>query len=94
MPVAQDDVLMPGDAGVGFLDVGCGTPGTHLSKFSSQTMQSWATAFYTRLKTHRERAAKQIGYESPEHTICTRSLYVAHCITQLHLYSQLKRLEE
>ena len=52
----QDDLLMPEDAGVGFLDVGCGTPGTHLSKFTSQTMQSWSGAFYERLALHRDRA--------------------------------------
>lgn len=55
---------MPEEAGVGFLDVGCGFPGTHLHKFSSETMQGWGSGFYIRLAAHLERANKDIGYES------------------------------
>ncbi|KAK9903322.1 hypothetical protein WJX75_002770 [Coccomyxa subellipsoidea] len=57
----QDDERMVTEAGVGFLDVGCGHPGTLLSEFSSQTFQSWAPAFYARLEAHMERAAKNAG---------------------------------
>lgn len=44
-------------SGVGFLDVGCGVPGTHLSKFSSSAMQGWSTGFYQRLSDHMQRAS-------------------------------------
>ena len=52
---------MPEEAGVGFLDVGCGFPGTHLHKFSSETMQGWGSGFYIRLAAHLDRANSHIG---------------------------------
>jgi len=58
---AQDDYRLPADAGVGFLDVGCGVPGTHLSKFSSSAMQGWSTGFYQRMADHMHRASSAIG---------------------------------
>ena len=59
--VAQDDWRMPGEAGVAFLDVGFGHPGTHLSAFSSQTFQAWVPGFYARLAAHMQRAAASVG---------------------------------
>ena len=58
---AQDDWRMPGEAGVAFLDVGFGHPGTHLAAFSSQTFQAWVPAFYARLAAHMQRAGASIG---------------------------------
>jgi len=52
-------------SGVGFLDVGCGVPGTHLSKFSSSAMQGWSTGFYQRMADHMHRASSAIGYGLP-----------------------------
>lgn len=51
---------MPAEAGVGFLDVGCGFPGTQLSEFSSDTMQAWAPAFFARLQGHMQRASSSL----------------------------------
>lgn len=61
-PYPQDDYKMPDEAGVGFLDVGCGVPGTHLSKFSSETMQGWGSGFFIRLAAHMQRASQSIGF--------------------------------
>jgi hypothetical protein len=47
-------------SGVGFLDVGCGVPGTQLSKFSSSAMQGWSTGFYQRLSDHMQRASSSL----------------------------------
>ena len=58
----QDDDLMVSLAGVGFLDVGTGTPGTKLSDFSSQTFEAWAPVFYQRLRDHADRATTSCGY--------------------------------
>ena len=52
---------MPGEAGVAFLDVGFGHPGTHLAAFSSATFQAWVPAFYARLAAHMRRAAARVG---------------------------------
>lgn len=58
---AQDDWRMPGEAGVAFLDVGFGHPGTHLAAFSSQTFQAWVPEFYARLAAHMHRAGASVG---------------------------------
>ncbi|EFJ51932.1 hypothetical protein VOLCADRAFT_116135 [Volvox carteri f. nagariensis] len=58
---AQDDDRLPGAVGVGFLDVGCGHPGTDSSSFKSEVFLSWSRAFYTRLRDHMARAAASIG---------------------------------
>lgn len=52
---------MPGEAGVAFLDVGFGHPGTHLAAFSSQTFQAWVPKFYARLAAHMQRAGASVG---------------------------------
>ncbi|KAG2442614.1 hypothetical protein HXX76_002699 [Chlamydomonas incerta] len=57
----QDDGLMPAAAGVGFLDVGCGVPGTDSSQFKSEVFEGWSRAFYDRLRAHMRRAAASIG---------------------------------
>ncbi|GLI69099.1 hypothetical protein VaNZ11_013645 [Volvox africanus] len=58
---AEDDDRLPAAAGVGFLDVGCGHPGTDSSSFSSEVFKSWSQAFYARLKAHMGRASASIG---------------------------------
>ncbi|GIL42815.1 hypothetical protein Vafri_192 [Volvox africanus] len=58
---AEDDDRLPAAAGVGFLDVGCGHPGTDSSSFSSEVFKSWSQAFYARLKGHMDRASASIG---------------------------------
>lgn len=58
---AQDDGLMPEFAEVGFVDVGCGVPGTDSSQFSSATIQGWAAGFYQRIAEQMQRAAQSIG---------------------------------
>lgn len=85
----QDDILMP-EEGVGFLDLGCGNPGTHLSKFSSQTMQSWTNVFYSHLKDHKERAARHIGY-SPSCSNKTHTVHAFGNAIQIHDALQLRR---
>eukprot|EP00198_Chlamydomonas_reinhardtii_P014066 XP_001703403.1 predicted protein [Chlamydomonas reinhardtii] len=57
----QDDGLMPAVAGVGFLDVGCGVPGTDSSRFKSEVFEGWSRGFYSRLRAHMRRAATSIG---------------------------------
>ncbi|KAK9833304.1 hypothetical protein WJX81_004791 [Elliptochloris bilobata] len=56
-----DDWRMPREAGVAFLDVGFGHPGTHLAAFSSQTFQSWVPAFYARLAAHMQRSGASVA---------------------------------
>lgn len=48
---------MPDDAGVGFVDVGTGTPGTDSRQFTSATFVDWATVFYQRLASQMQRAS-------------------------------------
>lgn len=62
--VLQDDDLMLPQAGVGFVDVGTGHPGTHSHKFKSATFVTWSSVFYKRLTDHMERASASIGYSS------------------------------
>ena len=52
---------MPEEAGVGFVDVGCGVPGTQLAGFSSEAIQAWAPRFYERLAAHTQRASDSLG---------------------------------
>ena len=52
---------MPGDAGVGFTDVGFGIPGTHQAKFSPEVMEAWAPNFYSILRSHVQAACASIG---------------------------------
>jgi len=54
-PAADD--LLPLTAGVGFLDVGTGFPGTHSSAFSSRDFARWRPLFYARLRAHVARAS-------------------------------------
>ena len=49
------------EAGVGFVDVGCGFPGTQLCEISSETLQGWAPGVYDRLASHTQRASASIG---------------------------------
>ncbi|GLC44399.1 uracil DNA N-glycosylase Thp1 [Pleodorina starrii] len=58
---AEDDDRLPGEAGVGFLDVGCGHPGTDSSSFKSHVFEAWSRAFYARLRAHMTRASASIG---------------------------------
>ena len=65
----QDDDLMLPRAGIGFVDVGTGSPGTHSQKFSSATFVAWAPIFYGRLTAHMQRASASIGYHHPHHIV-------------------------
>ncbi|GIL73170.1 hypothetical protein Vretimale_4762 [Volvox reticuliferus] len=58
---AEDDDRLPAAAGVGFLDVGCGHPGTDSASFSSEVFKSWSQVFYAQLKAHMGRASASIG---------------------------------
>jgi hypothetical protein len=58
----QDDRLMPAQAGVGFLDVGCGFPGTYQNEFTSADFERWSSPFYKRLTDHVARACASVGY--------------------------------
>jgi TDG/mug DNA glycosylase family protein len=58
---AQDDHKMPGLAGVGFTDVGSGTPGTDSSEFSSLHFAAWRPVFFERLAAHAKRASQAAG---------------------------------
>lgn len=53
----EADDRLPEEAGIGFVDVGCGHPGTESAKFTSQDFEAWAGGFYRRL----ERAAAEAG---------------------------------
>lgn len=52
---------MPGEAGVGFIDVGIGNPGTELASFSAKVLQGWVHNFYRHLLEHCQRAATSVG---------------------------------
>lgn len=52
---------MPEAAGVGFVDVGTGTPGTDSRQFTSATFVDWASVFYQRLVDQMQRASSSIG---------------------------------
>lgn len=56
----QADDGMPSAVGVGFCDVGCGTPGTDSSQFSSADFEAWSGAFYERLRAHCARASRAV----------------------------------
>ena len=53
----EADDRLPEEAGIGFVDVGCGHPGTESAKFTSQDFEAWAGGFYGRL----ERAVAEAG---------------------------------
>ena len=53
----EADDRLPEEAGIGFVDVGCGHPGTESAKFTSQDFEAWAGGFYNRL----ERAVAEAG---------------------------------
>ncbi|PSC69966.1 uracil-dna glycosylase superfamily [Micractinium conductrix] len=57
---AHDDRLMPAVAGVGFTDVGSGTPGTDSSQFSSADFQRWRPGFFARLAGQARRASAAV----------------------------------
>lgn len=57
----EDDSRMPSVAGVGFVDVGSGHPGTDSSKFKASHFAQWRQPFYDKLNAHAARAAKSLG---------------------------------
>jgi len=57
----QDDGKLQEAAGVGFIDVGVGNPGTDSRKFSSEDLRRWSTTFYEHLKAHTAAASDSIG---------------------------------
>ena len=58
---AADDGRMPEAAGVGFTDVGSGTPGTDSAQFTPQHFASWRPGFFGRLEAQARRASAGIG---------------------------------
>ncbi|GAB4814442.1 hypothetical protein N2152v2_001488 [Parachlorella kessleri] len=58
---AEDDRLMPQLAGVGFTDVGTGTPGTDSSQFKAKHFEAWRGPFFARLARHAQRARAALG---------------------------------
>jgi TDG/mug DNA glycosylase family protein len=56
----SDDVLQD-EAGVGFIDVGVGHPGTDSSKFTSEDFATWSEGFYYYLGKHLKEANESIG---------------------------------
>eukprot|EP00210_Caulerpa_lentillifera_P006782 g6481.t1 len=58
---AADDDLMLTRAGVGFTDLGTGTPGTDSSQFNTSVLQSWSLTFLDRLREHLRKANASIG---------------------------------
>ncbi|CAG9461501.1 unnamed protein product [Pedinophyceae sp. YPF-701] len=67
---AVDDELMPADAGVGFVDVGTGHPGTDSRKFDVRDFAAWSGVFYGRLRDHA--AAAQAWMERERGCACGR----------------------
>lgn len=57
----EDDARMAPEAGVGFLDVGCGHVGTDSSKFNGKHFSVWAQSYYAHLEGHLRAAAAAIG---------------------------------
>ena len=57
----QDDWRMPSEAGVGFVDVGIGHPGTELASFTIEVLQGWVPGFYRHLAGHVRRASQAAG---------------------------------
>jgi TDG/mug DNA glycosylase family protein len=75
-PAGPADDQLPTTAGVGFLDVGTGHPGTQSSSFSSRDFAKWRPVFYARLKAHvREVSAR--GVEGCSCGACGAPLAVA-----------------
>jgi TDG/mug DNA glycosylase family protein len=58
---AADDGRMPEAAGVGFTDVGSGTPGTDSAQFTPHHFASWRPGFFGRLEAQARRASGSIG---------------------------------
>mmetsp|Transcript_6069 Transcript_6069/g.15455 ORF Transcript_6069/g.15455 Transcript_6069/m.15455 type:complete len:283 (+) Transcript_6069:265-1113(+) len=58
---AEDDGLLQSLAGVGFIDVGTGFPGTDSSKFTSEDFVKWSKNFYRNLQDHLDNANATIG---------------------------------
>ena len=71
-PSGPADDLLPSTAGVGFIDVGTGHPGTHSSSFSSDDFARWRPVFYARLKAHVARASASVGVGQGQRCSCGR----------------------
>ena len=57
----EADDRLPDEAGIGFVDVGCGHPGTESAKFSSGDFEVWAKGFYGRLREMAAEAGERNG---------------------------------
>lgn len=57
----EADDRLPEEAGIGFVDVGCGHPGTESAKFSSEDFKVWAEGFYRRLSEMAAEAGERSG---------------------------------
>ena len=76
---------MPDAAGVGFVDVGTGTPGTDSRQFTSANFVDWASVFYQRLVDQMRRASSSIGCDRVSVELCaTNSIAPAWEIWSLH----------
>ncbi|PRW44558.1 uracil-dna glycosylase superfamily [Chlorella sorokiniana] len=58
---AEGDGRMPEVAGVGFTDVGSGSPGTDSSQFGAAHFTAWRPGFFSRLEAQTRRASAAIG---------------------------------
>lgn len=56
----NDDFKMPGSIGIGFTDVGSGTPGTDSNQFKTRHFDEWRQPFYDRLRAHMTRASENV----------------------------------
>lgn len=57
----EDDDKMQSVAGVGFLDLGTGHPGTDSRQFGASHFAQWIPVFYERLRAHAARASAAVG---------------------------------
>jgi thymine-DNA glycosylase len=72
----NDDFKMPGSIGIGFTDVGSGTPGTDSNQFKSKHFEEWRQPFYDRLTAQMERASEN-GVEKCSCGTCGAPVVVA-----------------
>jgi TDG/mug DNA glycosylase family protein len=56
----NDDFKLPGSMGIGFTDVGSGTPGTDSNQFKTTHFDEWRQPFYDRLRAHVNRASENV----------------------------------
>jgi hypothetical protein len=65
----NEDFKMPGSIGIGFTDVGSGTPGTDSNKFKAKHFEEWRQPFFDRLAAQMKRASEH-GVENCTCGLC------------------------